>query len=223
MTTNSGNFDRDVLISRVIDGVASQAEWTALEGLATADASVWRDLALAQRDAARLALAVGRAVAAAEHCELPDHAPIRFEEAHVRFARTARTWLGWAAAAAIAAAFLMVNRGGPIGPADAPLTAGLSAGGIAQAPDEHLARYISAGQQAGTVLGEVPQKVLLEAQPVVMEGGRQAFEVVFVRQIVERSRVDDLYTFSTRFNELGQPTTVKPQPVRIVNTSRNPM
>lgn len=222
MTTNSANLDRDVLISRVIDGVATQPEWAALEELAAADTGVWRELALAQRDAARLALAVGNAVAPAEHCELPDHAPLRLEEAHVRFARTARTWLGWAAAAVIAAAFLVVNRGGPIGPADAPITAGLS-GGIAQAPDEHLARYISAGQQAGTVLGEVPQKVLLEAQPVVMEGGRQAFEVVFVRQIVERSRVDDLYTFSTRFNELGQPTTVKPQPVRIVNTSRNPM
>ncbi len=42
-------LDRDLLVSRVVDGVASSADWAALDDLARTESSIWRDLAQAQR------------------------------------------------------------------------------------------------------------------------------------------------------------------------------
>jgi hypothetical protein len=58
------------------------------------------------------------------------------------------------------------------------------------------------GKQSGRVLGEVP--VLCESKPAATG---QGFEVVYVRQILERAEVHDLYRFSV--DEAGNPLPVR--------------
>jgi hypothetical protein len=136
---------------------------------------------------------------------VPDpHAPIRLtpdhheQHLHAR-GRRFMTWGGWAAAAALGLAYL----GGFV--PRAPEFSGnqASLGPTFHTPEQALAAYYEQGQKLGTVVGEVPQKVLLQSNPV--EGG-QGYEVVFVRQIVERARVPSLYSMGS--DELGNPAPV---------------
>ena len=57
--------DRDILISRVIDGEATPEDWTAMRAMAERDASIWGDLVAAQQDHAELCAIVSRAADAA--------------------------------------------------------------------------------------------------------------------------------------------------------------
>lgn len=124
------SIDRDILISRAVEGRATPEDWRALGSLASHDAALWTDLALSQRDHAAMALAASRAGAAADRVNLPAAPALatpeqiadepmalitRHREAE-RVAseralahrhqpsvmRLAGTWAGWAAAAAIA-------------------------------------------------------------------------------------------------------------------------
>src|SRR5262245_17870832 len=91
----------DMLISRVVDGVAEKADWEALDALGAADATVWRELAQAQRAEQLLRCAAGREVAVAEHVALP---PVASEESEHRLKfrlRRVSSWGGWAAAALV--------------------------------------------------------------------------------------------------------------------------
>lgn len=60
----------DILISRVIDGRSSDAEWAELEAAAGKNPDVWRDLALAQRDDRALRGAVEEATRPHETADL---------------------------------------------------------------------------------------------------------------------------------------------------------
>ena len=53
----------------------------------------------------------------------------------------------------------------------------------------------------------MPRKILMEAQPAADGNG---YEVVYIRQILERARVNDIYRFSQ--DETGRAT---PVPVQI--------
>src|SRR5690606_30859566 len=101
--------ERDVLIGRVVDGEATGADWAALEAAAQGDPGVWRDLALAQRDHAALAGAVGAAVGVAARVDLPIGGGSAGGGAPP--AGRIGAWGGWAAAAAVALAW-----GGTAGP-----------------------------------------------------------------------------------------------------------
>jgi hypothetical protein len=114
---------------------------------------------------------------------------------------------GWAVAAVLALAFLG-NRVGVINMnAPAANTAGLTSipANYFQVnnPDDALALYRTQGKQAGRVIAEVP--VLLESRPAATGRG---FEVVYVRQILERAQVNDLYRFT-------QDEANRPVPVRV--------
>lgn len=190
--------DRDILISRVIDGIARDHDWGALDKIAEADPAVWRELAQVQRQNSELTAAVGRAVSVADDVELDAR------EAPVVIARVGglSRWGGWAAAAALALAWIAGSRlGAPQIPGPVPpdtQTAGLLPSSAADA----LKAYLSKGADEGLVLGEMPTKVMLDAVPVGED--ERHTDVYYIRQIVERVRVEDLYRASN--NEAGAVT-----------------
>ncbi len=199
-------IERDILLGRVADGEASPEDWTAFRAMAEADPTLWRELAELQRDGAELSSAVGRAIAVADTVEAPvdEHLAGRLRE---RFALI-RMWGGWAAAAAVALAWgtgLRSETGGPN-------VAGIGAvGPAASTADDALKMYLDKGQKSGMVVGEMPSKVLLETRPLADGSG---YEVLYVRQIVERARVNQL--FRPTSDELGgvTPLLIELVPVR---------
>src|SRR5262245_20793344 len=198
------NENIDILITRAVDGQASQADWAALESLAQREPGVWRDLAMAQRDHQLLSAAVGRAVGVAGSVEVPSLSEAGVEPPGARAmflrTRTVATWGGWAAAAAVALAFV-ANRAGQNQP---PQMAG--AGPAITTAADALSRYLDQGKQEGTVIGEVPGRVLVDTSKAPDGNG---YTVIYLRQIVERTHVPDLYKISS--DEAGFPS-----PVRIV-------
>lgn len=190
----SGELDN--LISRVIDGVAGKADWDALEALAASNPSVWRELAVAQRVDQALTGEARRETACAQWVD------IRVEEfaGHVtrRRSRLVATWGGWAAAAAVALAF--VSQRAP----SRPQSGGNQAGILSfENASDALAAYLERGKKDGVVLGELPDKVLVQTRPA--RDGR-GVEVVYLRQIMECARVGDLYRPSS--DEAGNLTAV---------------
>lgn len=205
--------DPDILISRVVDGVATEADWAGLEQEAQRSPKLWRDVAIAQRQQLMLQQQVGLAVAVAERTELPPSFATLTQSptpavdpigVRTRFARVA-TWGGWAAAATLALAFLSQS---PAKQTSTPSdqTAGFSLDRLrgVLSSDDARSLYLDAGQRDGTVLEEVPTKVLINVVPSPDgEGG----EVTYLRQFIERTKVNDLYQFSR--DELGNKTMVR--------------
>lgn len=74
-------------------------------------------------------------------------------------------------------------------------------------PNDALQAYLEMGQKSGAVVGELPGKPVLEKR--ALDNG-DGFEVIFVRQIIERSRVPAMYQFD-QSNEFGG---IVPTPVR---------
>ena len=68
-----------------------------------------------------------------------------------------------------------------------------------------LAAYLDKGRQEQSVIAEVPERILIETRP--NETGR-GFELLYVRQIIERTVVPDLYQFHSQ-DEMGRPTLVR--------------
>jgi hypothetical protein len=192
-------IDRDILITRVLDGEATPEDWAAFRAMAARDPVVWVDLTDAQQDRAELASAVAEAIAIADHIEAPIEIHVG-ERLNARI-RTGVAWLGWAAAAVMAfGAFTGL-----------PGLAGVGTGGSAQeaglfrvnTPEDAMQLYLDKGQQAGSVLGEVPERVLLSSEPLADGRG---YSVVYLRQIVECQRVEDLYQVAR--NEAGRAVSV---------------
>lgn len=213
------NNELDILVSRVVDKVASKADWEALEAMALSDPGVWRELAAAQRMDQQLSGEVWTETAAALWVSLPSAtADLAAGRAQQR-SRLVAMWGGWAAAAAIALAFVgqRSERGAPAGGTE--LTGANLPGMDLAATDlvpirsasDALRAYLDRGRLDGLVIGELPDKVLVQTRPIANGGG---MEVVYLRQIVERARVDDLYRPTT--DELGNVTGL---PVRVTPAS----
>ncbi|TVQ62090.1 MAG: hypothetical protein EA378_06395 [Phycisphaerales bacterium] len=189
---NDPGVDRDVLITRIIDGEATPEDWTAFKALAARDASVWGDLAEAQQDQAELSTAFGGVLAVADRVEAPV-GEVYSERLSVRL-RAAVGWGGWLAAGGVLLAWTL-GAGGPLGPSNAPVVQGLTPSQEAalirrpQTPDQALDLYLDAGRAEGRVIAEMPTKVLLEARPNPDGAG---FEVLYYRQILERAVVPEL-------------------------------
>lgn len=184
----------ELLISKAVDGRATRLEWAVLEIAAHEKPVVWRELALTMRDNALLEDAVTRAADRAELVALPAGA------APASGTSSLRTWGGWAAAAVLALMFIvqwrnLANQPAPSGGPAQQQVAGLGA----FTADEAREAYLQRGKQDGSVLGEMPAKVIVQGSP--MQNG-QGYEVVFIRQIVEKARVDDLVRFTS--DEAGQ-------------------
>lgn len=191
--------DRDVLISRIIDGEATPEDWAAFKALAAREPSVWRDLAECQQDHADLSAAVADATRLADSIDLPVE-EARSEQLSRRL-RRAMSWGGWAVAAVVALAF--TTRG--TSTQTDGLHAGLGPSGITvSTPDQAYDAYMQLGREQERVVEEVPTRILVETR-ALQDGG---FEVRYIRQILERVTVPSLY-------ELGEDETGRPVPIRV--------
>jgi hypothetical protein len=183
---------RDLLISRIIDANAGAGDWRAFRRLAETDASVWRDLADAQRQHERLCEGVGVMTRAADAIELPE--PVSDGRVLQRRLDSVGRWGGWAAAAALVLVWSTGVRtgGAPTGNGPDGLQGASLVGGTAlrdATPEQAMERYIDAGRSAGVVVGEVPERLIVQTTP--REDG--SVEVVFLRQIIERRVADQIY------------------------------
>lgn len=209
----------DLLISHVVDGESTAEQWRELEALAALEPRLWRDLAEAQRDAAALRSALRIAGDVADRVGLPasvdapnerDSYEIHaYHHPHLRFNRFG-AWTGWliAAMVMIVATIQYQTNRGSIAPTD---NAQLGGGIIPVSSADRFNQYLEAGQKDGSVLGEVPGKMLVESRPAP---SGQGFEVIYVRQVVERAIVPDLYKIDGT-DDRGQATLARyRQPVR---------
>jgi len=181
----------EILITRVLDETASVEDWDELEGRAAESPDVWARLARALRAEAELRRSVGAAVSVADRIDLPD-ARVPAAAAAPRSGAARRALLaasGWAAAAVVALAWWSA----PPGAGSSPDTA--------EAPVESAIRTGDAPE----FLGELP-RIVVDAYPP--ECGEGALEVVYVRQLVERTRLRDVY-------EIGRTEHGDPVPLPI--------
>lgn len=217
----------DIVIGRVVDGEATSLDWSALDQIALADAAVWERLGRAHRAHARLEREVEDAIAIAELIGAPTSGT-QASAGRFNFARAARQYGGWAAAAALALAWAGLQRptapapqagapalGGPIASNAPMLTNQGAAQGAAQnpvgsslfqddrfagfTPEEALDHYVRSGLASGHVLGEM-QPMLLDARDL---GEGKGKEVWYVRPILERTTVTDLSVLNPETDELG--------------------
>lgn len=196
-------IDRDMLISRVVDDQASDADWAQLRRLGEHDAGVWRELAEAQHEHAELCRAVESAIAVADDIDAPVEAGVRR-----RFAQRIRvvaTWGGWAVAATLVLAWVST-------PADSGVP---RAALLNLTPDQAIQRYLDEGRRTGQVIEEIPQRILIETRPEVNGDG---LEVIFLRQFIERTHVRTLYR--PRQDEFGRWFSV---PIKIEVRLNNPL
>ncbi len=127
----------DLLISRLIDGEADDTDRRHFEDLASAEPSLWRQLALRQQDMAILTRQVRAQAAIADHIELETHHRLIFPLA----------WVGWAALIIVALAWFTTTKSIPIEGNSVP---------VAMSPEQHYVEY----RQAPYVLGEQQPEIL---------------------------------------------------------------
>lgn len=246
--------ERDVVLTKLLDGRATSEQWRALRAWTERDAvgreEVWNDLIAQSEHGDALTALVGAAGRRAGHVSAETRqvigvvggAATRADEAPGRQADTrdrdegsrsgvrgATDRLGWLVAAVLAVGFVTfaLRAGGPSGRggdfnggltetghvggggAQAGLGSGLASGlsaGLATGlatPDDALGEYLRIGQQKGQVLGELPQRVVLQSREL---GQGQGKEVLYLRQIVERAVVKDMYKLGT--NDAGEAVMV---------------
>lgn len=185
-----GDEQRDLLISRVIDGAATPEDWSALRAIAADDPSVWSDLADSQQDFADLVGALDDELAPAMGVEAPVHA--RYEHQLDNRLRRVGSWGGWAAAAAVALAWTLGPFQVQTGPGET-ITAGPNPNMYrVDSPEDALDLYVNKGAESGQVVAEMPAKIILEARPNTEGTG---YEVLYYRQILERAFIPDVMDF----------------------------
>jgi len=166
--------EADRLITRIVDGVASDAERARFEELASRRPSLWRTLAVEQQSAGVLVRAFDRELERAERVELPVDAAAPVGR------RTRAAWVaagvGWAAAIVLAVVWAMTETGGeaPPGltPVDLPPIEQLE-------PDDALQRYLDAPWVRGQM-----QPVLLEIEHLP-DGTRRVWIMRRIEEFVD--------------------------------------
>lgn len=229
--------EREALISRVLDGEASGADWLLFRELAAGDPAIWRELSDARASWESLAEAVDAAVGPVAEgpraVVLPQPPPPRVT---VLGPRALRQWGGWAAAALMALAWVGANtvasspaegtpdsliagraddpatNGGLPRPGDAAkqMTAGVPGAGLLDA-DAAWRRYLEAGNETGRVVGELPQQRVVSTRPLL---GSDDVEVLYVRQVLERVVVPQNQAFTVQIGDDGTPVRV---PIDLLN------
>ncbi len=225
--------DVELLISRTVDGSASQAEWVLLQGHARQANSVWKDLALSYHHLQVLTWRVGLASEVAQRVELPsaditrtiehakesslpasmhasrrdgDNGPTRHRWSNGRMGRVG-AFTGWALAAMLALAMVRPMIATPELSSPIPNDQETNTAGLPGASYlDALARSLDKGKAEGRVLGQMPENEIIETIP----NDDGSYDIVFTRRIVERARVSQFYRSST--SETGQPAAVQVRP-----------
>ena len=178
-------IDRDILISRVIDGEASPEDWTAFKALASRDQSIWGELAEAQQDHAELCAAVGDALAVADSVEAPFEAHLA-ERLGDRLRLVGR-WAGWAAAAAVGV--MWATSAGLLPGAGNANTAAIVP--AINSPDGALDHYLDVGSRDGRIIDRRPDRQVIE---VVPNPDGVGYVIRYNLVIPERVIVEQVYT-----------------------------
>lgn len=202
--------EKDILISRVVDGVAGAGDWVELDMLGAADSSLWRELAQAQRDKQLLDSAVGEAISIADVVALPKSEWSELGDRRLRVPQ----WGGWAAAAVLAIAMLVMPKNGSQSGSANGNAAGFfpPAQAEEQTPDAALSSYLAKGKDAGRVIRQLPDFVVLESAPAADGRG---YDVVYLRQIVERARVESVNSYQV--DDAGRKL---PLPVKVIEPKK---
>lgn len=227
ITDDGAVLQRERLITRLVDGVSTGEDWTMLGELARIDKTIFADLATTRAMNAELCDQVHAAVAVHSRVDLRGsddrgHAyGIGGERASSRGGTIAGdpdalraagklppAWkLGWAVAAALAlvAGWQWVGLNHRISTSgnEAINTAGILPVGN---PEQALDAYYKLGKKTGLVVMELPQRYVLESRPTA--DGKH--EVLYLRQVLERAVVDDLYRFGS--DDQGRPVLVPAEP-----------
>ncbi len=199
----------DILISRTIDGNATSGDWDELTALADANPAVWRNLAMTLREHQAFARAVNADVTVADTIEMPTErrATTLLLEPRRHSSILARVggWSGWA----VAAVFTIIWVAGVLNLVQntASKPNGSTMGHttmVGASAAELLQAYLDKGRQEDFVIAEVPQRILLETRP--NQNGR-GYELIYLRQILERTVVPDLYQFNQ--DEAGRPRLIR--------------
>jgi hypothetical protein len=217
----------DLLVSRIVDGESGEADWAAFNAMAEQRPEAWKTLAQAQREHGAMSLAVGVALHATDRVELPSVEAADLFTARRHAPARVRTWTrlgafsGWAAAAAVLVmawngAFNFGSVRVPTSIAENPgSTASLGgavvpAGWTLNTPDDAVRAYLDLGARSGNVIGELPGRVPLRTEPVVLSDGQRAVKVIYLRQFAEQAIVTDLARLAT--DEAGRPIAVPATP-----------
>jgi hypothetical protein len=184
--------DRDVLVSRVVDGGASGEDWVALRKLAEREPGIWGELEEVQSMQAAMCAAVDVELTRCASVELPTPG---HEVFHQRV-RTARSWGGWLIAAAVMLAWSlnlpMQNTRNMASTSSIGPDLGSSYIRVDE-PVDALRAYVNRGREAGTVVGLIPDVQVIETRTSPDGTG---LEVLLVRRIIERQRVDQVYRWT---------------------------
>lgn len=216
------------LVARICDQHAAEADWIEFAALARTDAGLWRVLAETQHQQAALARAVEQAARRAEAIELPlELAAFSLPQSDVAAAvRTERNvigriraWSGWGVAAAalvlLAGQWIFRSRDErslqppPEGITTTALTghedAAVRTTAAPSSATDSVRSLMETGRDGGLRLGEIPERVLIDARPAADGKG---YELLYIRQYLEQKFVPDLFVPSGQ-DEQGKPTLVR--------------
>jgi hypothetical protein len=84
------------------------------------------------------------------------------------------------------------------------------AGWTLNTPDDAVRAYLDLGARSGNVIGELPGRVPLRTEPVVLSDGQRAVKVIYLRQFAEQAIVTDMARLAT--DEAGRPIAVPATP-----------
>ena len=193
----------EIHIHRVAAREASSRDWAALRRLAEADPGVWSRMASALEDQAALESAMAAELARSARLRLPQAADL---------GRRARLvplrWMGWAAAVLLAllwAGERWADGWSARTPADGAQIAGWP--GPVRTAQQALEAFRVLGRQDGRIVRELP--VLLLNHIPSPDGTGQ--EVYYLRRVIERARVDDVFALTP--DDGGSPMPVPLSPV----------
>ncbi|MFG0256362.1 MAG: hypothetical protein ACF8GE_00495 [Phycisphaerales bacterium JB043] len=184
MTINN----EDILLSKAVDGVATDEEWAQLESLASLDPTIWARLGEMTRMQSRLNEAMMEATSIADDVDIDMERARNHHGLHIHV----RTWGGWAVAAILALALF----GGQMMPLSGGQTAGLVTTNLS--PDEALEQYRTVGTLDGRFVSELPT-IMVDVR-IDPESGRP--EMFYMRRFLERVPVNGLYTADLDGNDV---------------------
>ena len=199
------NEREHLLVSRVIELDATAKEWDELTAAAEADPNLWRQTVQTLRDHHAFARAVDASVAIADDVSTTprtsrlEHRPSVGPAPSER--RQLLRWSGWAVAALVALAW--VSGLSNVQPTGNEYQAAIGSQVVSAA--DLLERYLVQGRREGRVFDEVPEKIFVQSRP---SPTGDAVEVIFIRQILERMTLPDLYQYQGE-DESGRPTLVR--------------
>jgi hypothetical protein len=198
------DFDVDLVISRMVDGVATPTDWASFDAAATKDVGLWRELAHAQRVHQTLSQAVLAEIAVADRVALPSPSMLASSNAGAgavqrtdidgglhRRSRLISSWGGWGVAAAVTLAFVSMR---PDQTASVPVPIPGTETIRTAAEAFNLYQTLKGETKPGTLVRELPEKILLNTTP---SADGKGFDITYLRQIVERTHVDTLYRESS--------------------------